>query len=98
VAAQVKPGLLFEIAPIAPAEAAPRWERERVDQWGKAHLHRFGEWTVEHCGHPTALFPWSIVSPAGAFIPAPNGRAWRHLKDAKAEVERRARKAVRRGM
>lgn len=78
-------GLLFDMAPLV------TWERDRIDAWGSAHIHRYGDWTVEHCGHPTANFPWTIIDPEGRVILAPNGRGWQNLKAAKAEVERRAR-------
>jgi hypothetical protein len=76
--------LLFEVAPLV------NWEREQIDPYGKAHVHRYGDWTVEHCGHPTALFPWMIYDPEGAPVYAENGRGWQTLKAAKTEVECRA--------
>jgi hypothetical protein len=45
---------------------------------------------VIHCGHPTALWPYYIVTPAGETVLAPSGRGFRYLAVAKAEVERRA--------
>ena len=37
---------------------------------------------VRHCGHPTALFPWYGIRPDGSYVLAPNGRAFRLLRDA----------------
>lgn len=46
-------------------------------------------WWIEHCGHPTALWPYLVYSPAGERVLAPNGRAWRSLELAAAEAMRR---------
>jgi hypothetical protein len=35
---------------------------------------------VEHCGHPTANWPYAINTPDGRMIVAPNGRGFRTLK------------------
>lgn len=49
-------------------------------------------WRIEHCGHPTALWPWALYSPTGemvctgaAYAPNPdprNGTAWPNLASA----------------
>lgn len=36
-------------------------------------------WSIEHCGHPTALNPWQLFAPDGRPIAAPNGRHWTNL-------------------
>ena len=50
-------------------------------------LHTSG-WAVEHCGHPTANFPYVAFDPDGRMHTNPNnGRGFRHLVDAKHYVE-----------
>ena len=45
-------------------------------------------WAVQHCGHPTANYPWYGEDPHGHMILHPtNGRAFRFLRDAMAAVE-----------
>lgn len=51
------------------------------------HLHSASGWTVKHCGHPTANYPYYCVSPAGRTLIAPNGRGFTLLKLAKAAAE-----------
>jgi len=41
----------------------------------RCYIHRAG-WWLEHCGHPTALWPYLLRDPDGAAHLAPNGRAW----------------------
>lgn len=41
----------------------------------RTYRHTAG-WFIEHCGHPTALWPYMLYDPAGAPILAPNGYAW----------------------
>jgi hypothetical protein len=33
----------------------------------QTYSHRDG-WHLSHCGHPTALWPWLLVDPAGRII------------------------------
>lgn len=66
------------------------WERIEGAAGGSCGAtHYYGDtgWCVSHCGHPTANFPYLIFTPTGRRILAPNGRAWRLLKDAKKRVE-----------
>jgi hypothetical protein len=58
---------------------------------GSRYAHPAG-YTIEHCGHPTALWPYALYGPDGAMILAPNGRAWRTLQDAGLHVINLARK------
>jgi hypothetical protein len=51
---------------------------------------------IEHCGHPTALWPYALYGPDGALILAPNGRAWQKLAYAAIEVDTRLAAAARR--
>lgn len=53
---------------------------------GARYAHDSG-YTVAHCGHPTALWPYQLWAPDGAHILAPNGRAWRTLADISAYVD-----------
>ena len=55
---------------------------------GSVYAHPAG-YTIQHCGHPTALWPYLLEGPAGEVILAPNGRAWQNLQAAGAEVLRR---------
>ena len=43
---------------------------------------------VEHCGHPTANYPYALILPDGSLVLAPNGRAFKYLKDAKRAAEK----------
>jgi hypothetical protein len=43
---------------------------------------------IEHCGHPTANWPWALYSPKGELLVGRNGMAFRLLADAAAEVDR----------
>lgn len=58
---------------ISPKEmAALGWVKEqRPASWGSAawrsswvYIHREG-WQLSHCGHPTALWPYLLISPNG---------------------------------
>jgi hypothetical protein len=45
-------------------------------------------WIVQHCGHPTANWPYYLVSPQGdSPIIASHGHCFRTLQEAKAAVE-----------
>lgn len=54
---------------ISPRELARHgWTRVGSSS-GKVNAewrHREG-WTLAHCGHPTALTPWMLKDPSGAF-------------------------------
>jgi hypothetical protein len=68
-----------------------RWKRLRGGCGGLWELTGT-RYTVQHCGHPTALWPYTIHTPDGWMIVAPNGKGFRHLKDAQEEAERLADK------
>jgi len=36
---------------------------------------------IQHCGHPTALWPWALYID-GEMVVSPNGRAWQRKEDA----------------
>lgn len=46
-------------------------------------------WTVRHCGHPTANWPYVAVAPEGRQVVAPSGRGFqtRNLAQEAAEIE-----------
>lgn len=54
-----------------------------------ARYHHPAGYNVEHCGHPTALWPYALYGPDDQMILAPNGRAWQKLVYIALEVERR---------
>jgi hypothetical protein len=68
----------------------PPWIRTDggTSKTSAVYRHESGYW-IEHCGHPTALWPYALYGPDGYMILAPNGRAWRDLHSAAAEVQRR---------
>lgn len=66
-----------------------KWERYGVRPGVRYELTGTGWWVI-HCGHPTALWPYYVESPAGEMILAPSGRGFQFLKDAKATAERLA--------
>ena len=45
-------------------------------------LQHVDGWIIEHCGHPTANFPYSMRSPGDAepLVVAANGHGFLHLK------------------
>ena len=64
------------------------WERIDPRPWRKcaARWARPDGWRLEHCGHPTALWPLALYAPDGLMHVAFNGRAWPSLSDAVAYV------------
>jgi hypothetical protein len=72
-----------------PAPAPAVWERV-LGSLGKidtVHIHKPTGWTVRHCGHPTANFPYYIETPDGRRVLAPNGRGFQRLELAKKHTE-----------
>lgn len=69
------------------------WERLSApgDKCGAYWRHESG-WSVRHCGHPTANYPYYGIPPRDGeeMLLAPNGRGFRLLKDALRAVEERA--------
>lgn len=81
---------LFDLGPFTLPSITPVWERHPGASGGTCgawYLHVPSGMTVQHCGHPTANFPYYIVAADGTTILAPNGRAFRLLADAKTHVE-----------
>lgn len=68
----------------------PGWTRLSVDTrvtcYGRWR-HDSSGWRVEHCGHPTANWPYLILRPDGDPIVAPNAHGFRTLKLAMQAVE-----------
>lgn len=62
------------------------------DAFGEGVQRRFRHpsgWRIEHCGHPTARWPWVVTDPQGDEVPGPGGHHWGSLQDAKDAVEKR---------
>lgn len=55
---------------------------------GARYYHPAG-YSIEHCGHPTALWPYALYGPDDVMILSPSGRAWSKLIHAALEVDRR---------
>lgn len=73
------------------------WQRTSGASGGKCgarYDHPTG-YTIQHCGHPTALWPYALYAPDGEMILAPNGRAFRTVVLAAAEVTARLWKGAR---
>jgi hypothetical protein len=39
----------------------------RTGKAGREYLHNDG-WRIEHCGHPTALWPYLLIDPDGGIV------------------------------
>lgn len=65
----------------------PPWRRvdHGATKLGATYEHPQG-YTIQHCGHPTANYPYGLYGPDREFIPAPNGRAFSTLLKAAWEV------------
>lgn len=91
----------LERVPLEPSPE-PAKRQAKVKPWsvikapggcGNVYTHTSG-WQVKHCGHPTALYPYSVHDLEGRMHLHPNGRAFQYLKDAKAYVERQVAREV----
>jgi hypothetical protein len=78
---------------LPPLELKPAppivWEAADVARgkiWA-TYTHKPSGWTIHHCGHPTANFPYYILTPACERILAPNGRGFQRLSLAKQHTE-----------
>lgn len=81
-------GALFEMA-AAPAPT-PIWSRAPGADGGKCgavYTHVASGYVVQHCGHPTANFPYAIYTPDGERILASNGRGFQKLRFAQQHIE-----------
>jgi len=72
-------------------EFRPGWTRlnRSAKDWAPRYRHDASGWKVEHCGHPTANWPYSIESPMypGRLYVSCSGRGFGHLQDAMRHVE-----------
>src|SRR3982751_687512 len=62
---------------ISPKElAAKGW----IPLGGRSYRHKDGVWVIEHCGHPTALYPYALYRATGdgmmSMVLNVNGHAW----------------------
>lgn len=65
----------------------PGWERLRGG-CGGVWRHVSSGWLVRHCGHPTALWPYSIHDKANSTTRiAPNGHGFRKVVQAQEACE-----------
>lgn len=80
-------GWLFDPAELAELPAPPLvWERipGRLGKLDTKHLHIASGWAVVHCGHPTANYPYLVITSAGAQLFDPvTGRGFLRLELAK---------------
>lgn len=80
-------GWLFDPAELANLPAPlPVWTAipGRVPKLHTRHVHNASGWAVLHCGHPTANYPYYVVTSAGAELVDPDtGRGFRRLELAK---------------
>lgn len=67
----------------------PGWTRRSPpgDKLAAHWEHLRSGWSVRHCGHPTANYPYTAFSPDGYQAVAPNGRGFTTLQRAMAAVE-----------
>lgn len=72
-----------------PLALGPRWTRLSDAKDGKTRQHFTHDagYDLQHCGHPTAIWPWQLIGPDGQLRLAPNGRAFRDLADVRTFVE-----------
>lgn len=66
------------------------WTRVDPRPWSKlrARWEHTSGWRLDHCGHPTALWPWALFDPAGQMVctgvafgnPRSYGTAWPDLR------------------
>lgn len=64
------------------------WTRlsEVGDKCSGAWVHSSG-WLIQHCGHPTANYPYAAYGPDGFMVVDYNGRGFNSLKRAKGAVD-----------
>lgn len=67
---------------ISPKQlAALGWKRSNPGAYPPTFEHVDG-WHLQHCGHPTANFPYMLYTPEGAAVTAPNGRGFQNVNSA----------------
>lgn len=81
---------LFELGEpkgwVRHAHGVPGSKRERTCKLFTWWTHHTG-WRVEHCGHPTANWPYAVISPEGELCVAPHGRGFRRADSARDAVD-----------
>lgn len=82
---------MFDHTPRDNARGRRGWFLVERGACGATWAHDSSPWVVQHCGHPTALWPWlPINSETGEQMRhKPSGRAFRELVAAQTEVELR---------
>jgi len=89
--------LLFdvpELGPELPGDSVPgRPHWRRLDGPGKCagHWRHASGWRVQHCGHPTANYPYTAFGPDGRRFHTHNGLGFRRVGPAMAAAELLAR-------
>jgi len=80
----------FSVRRISPQQLAQQGWRAHQTVGGRTYvwLHRLG-WILQHCGHPTANYPWELRDPSGHVVltgaaagDPMTGRAWPTLASA----------------
>lgn len=61
--------------------AATGWKRTNPGATFASYEHEAG-WHLDHCGHPTANYPYSLYDPTGKWTPAPNGKNFQNVQKA----------------
>lgn len=60
------------------------WTKIATNACGKGTYKSDCGWIIQHCGHPTANYPYMLYTPDGRPQLAANGRAHQNLAAAKA--------------
>lgn len=79
---------LFDMSDFQPKPAAPpEWSNHGGgEKMSACWVHTSG-WWIQHCGHPTALWPYALMPPdGGPGVVAFNGRGFKTLRAARAVV------------
>lgn len=63
-----------------------QWKKISTNACEKG-TYELNGWIIEHCGHPTANFPYMLYDPDGKPMVASNGRAHQTLAAAKQFAE-----------
>jgi hypothetical protein len=61
----------------------PGWTKVQSTRWE----FRAAGYAVQHCGHPTALWPYHGITPRTGLLLAPNGHGFATLNSAQLAVE-----------
>jgi hypothetical protein len=86
--------LLFDPGPPGKRQdprQRPGWAKVRTSWPGKWRLIGT-DYSIEHCGHPTAIHPYHGTDPEGRTIVDANRTGFNRLVEAQAAIEQLARK------